>query len=118
MVDGTVPLAVLDGRDWWNVLGRGRGGLARQFSGLMAQAVAARVRIPNLRLIVLMPAGLASGARGVALRDGRRGGVDRRRVFRGGTVSIGRMASLGVLDGGGRGGVGRQFLGLLAAAGM
>src|SRR5262245_66416184 len=99
MVGGTVPLAVLDGRDRWNVLGRGRGGLARQFSGLMAQAVAARVRIPNLRLIVLMPAGLASGARGVALRNGRRGGVDRRRVFRGGTVMVGLSASAGVLGG-------------------
>src|SRR5262245_65963144 len=103
MVGGTVPLAVLDGRDRWNVLGRGRGGLARQFSGLMAQAVAARVRIPNLRLIVLMPAGLASGARGVALRNGRRGGVDRRRVFRGGTARIRRMAAVGLVGGGLRG---------------
>src|SRR5262245_34566324 len=77
----------------------------------MAQAVAARVRIPNLRLIVHMPTGLASQARGVALRD--RG---RRQVFRAGTLSIGGMACLGVLDGRGRGGLARQFSGLMAQA--
>ena len=53
-------LGVLDCRDRWNVLGRVRGGLVRQFMGLMAQAIVARVRIPQLRLIVHMPGGLAS----------------------------------------------------------
>jgi hypothetical protein len=95
--------------------GRVRGRLVRQFTGLMAQAVVARVRIPNLRLIVHMPAGLASGARGVALRDGRRGGVDRRRVFPRALTMI-RMAVVGVLDGRVRGRLVRQFTGLMAQA--
>ena len=95
---GTGSLGVLDCRDRGNVLGRVRGGLARQFTGLMAQAIVARVRIPQLRLIVHMPGGLASEARGVALRDHCRRGIDRRRVFRGGTMTMGRMAFVGVLD--------------------
>src|SRR5262245_66071032 len=78
--------------------GRVRGGLVRQFTGLMAQAIVARVRIPNLRLIVHMPAGLASEARGVALRNGWRGGVDRRREFRSATVSVRRLAVVGLVD--------------------
>ena len=91
-------VGVLDCRDRWNVLGRVRGGLVRQFTGLMAQAIVARVRIPQLRLIVHMPRGLASEARGVEIRGRCRGGIARRRVFRGGTMTMGRMASVGVLD--------------------
>src|SRR5262245_53590125 len=90
---GGVRMAVVGVLD-----GRVRGGLVRQFTGLMAQAVVAWVRIPNLRLIVHMPAGLASGARGVALRDGRRGGVDRRRGFPR-ALTLVRMAGWCGLDG-------------------
>ena len=65
-----------------------------------------------------MPGGLASQARGVALRDRCRGCIEGRRVFRGGTVSMGRMVSLGVLDWNVlsrlRGGLARQFTGLMA----
>jgi hypothetical protein len=93
---GTGSLGVLDSRDRGKVLDRVRRGLARQFTGLMAQAVVAGFRIPNMRLIVHMPGGLASQARGVALRDRRRGRVGRRRVFRGG-LTMGRMAFVGVL---------------------
>ena len=109
-----VTLGVLD----WNVLSRVRGGLARQFTGLMAQAIVARVRISQLRLIVHMPATLASEARGVAIRDRCVGDIDRRRVFRGGTVSMGRMVTLGVLAWNVlscvRGGLARQFTRLMA----
>src|SRR3954469_301279 len=69
-----VTLGVLD----WNVLSRVRGGLARQFTRLMAQAIVARVRISQLRLIVHMPATLASEARGVVIRDRCVGDIDRR----------------------------------------
>ena len=69
-----------------------------------------------------MPGGLASDTRGVAISDRRRGGVDRRRVFRGGTVTMVRTVSLGVLDcrdrgnvlDRGRGGLAGQFMGLMA----
>ena len=118
----TASVGVLHCRDRGNVLDRVRGGLARQFTGLMAQAIVARVSIPQLRLIVHMPGGLASDTRGVAISDRRRGGVDRRRVFRGGTVTMVRTASLGVLDcrdrrnvlRRGRGGLAGQFMGLMA----
>src|SRR5262245_40214659 len=91
---------------------------------MMAQAVVARVCIPQLRLIVPMPGGLAADTWSVAFRDRCRGGIDRRRVFRGGTVSIGRMASLGVLDchnqrnvlGRGHGNLAGQFMGLMVQA--
>ena len=52
-----VSLGVLDCGDRWNVLSRLHGGLARRFTGLMAQAIVARVCIPQLRLIVHMPGG-------------------------------------------------------------
>ena len=89
----------------------------------MAQAVVTGVRIPNMRLIVHMPGRLASQARGVAVRDRRRGRIDRRRVFRGG-LTMGRMASVGVLVcrdrwnvlGRVQGGLARQFAGLMAQA--
>ena len=92
-----VSLGVLACRHRRTVLSRVRGSLVRQFMGLMAQAIVARVCIPQLRLIVPMPGGLASQARGVALRDRCRGCIEGRGVFRGGTVSMGRMVSLGVL---------------------
>jgi hypothetical protein len=86
--------------------------------GLMAQAIVARVCIPQLRLVVPMPGGLASNVRGVALRDRCRGRIEGRGVFRGGTVTMGRMVSLGVLDWNVlsrvRGGLARQFTGLMA----
>src|SRR5262245_21881237 len=86
-----VSLGVLAWRHPWTVLSRVRGGLARQFSGLMAQAVVARICVPQLRLIVPMPRVLAADAWRVALRK-------RRRVLRGGgTVRIGRMVSRSVL---------------------
>ena len=55
------------------------------------------------------------------MRDRRAGGIDRRRVLRGGTVSVGRIVSLGVLDCRDRwnvlcrlhGGLARQFTGLM-----
>src|SRR5262245_63855048 len=55
-----VSLGVFASRHRWTVLSRVRGALARQFSGLMAQAVGARVRVPQLRLIVPMPRVLAA----------------------------------------------------------
>ena len=71
-----------------------------------------------------MPVTLASEARDVAIRDRRRGGIDRRRVFRGGTVTMVRMASVGVLDCRDRwnvsrvqGGLGRRFKRLKCARG-
>ena len=56
------------------------------------------------------------------MRDRRAGGIDRRRVLRGGTVSVGRIVSLGVLDCRDRwnvlsrlhGGLARRFTGLMA----
>ena len=51
-----------------------------------------------------MPGGLASQAQGVATRDCRRGGIDRGRVFRGGTVTMVRAAFVRV-----QGGLGWRF---------
>src|SRR5262245_39639257 len=90
----------------------------------MAEAIVARVRVPHLRLIVPMPRGLAADAWSVALRDRCRGRIERRRVLRGGTVSMGRMVSLGVVAwrrrwtvlSRVRGGLARQFSGLMAQA--
>ena len=90
-------VGVLDRRDRWNVLSRVRGGLVRQFTELMSPshccpgphsptALADRSHAPGARL----------ATRRAAIRDRRRGGIER--VFRGGTVSMGRMASVGVLD--------------------
>ena len=94
---GTGSLGVLDSRDRGKVLDRVRRGLARQFTGLMAQAVVARFRIPRLRLIVHMPGGLASEARASLSAIVVAGRIDRRRVFRGGAVTYGphghRLAS-------------------------
>ena len=73
---GTGSPGVLDSRDRGKVLDRVRGGLAGQFTELMA--IVARVRIPQLRLIVHMPGRLASDARSVAVRDRCRRGIDRR----------------------------------------
>ena len=69
-----------------------------------------------------MPATLASEARGVVIRDRCVGDIDRRRVFRSGTVSMGRMVTLGVLVcrdrwnvlSRVRGRLARQFTGLMA----
>src|SRR5262245_41890767 len=114
---GTGSLGVLDCCDRRNVVDRVRAGLAGQSMGLMAQAIA-RVRICRLRLIVHMPATLASEARGVVIRDRCVGDIDRRRVLRGGTVSMGRMVFLGVLDWNVlsrvRRGLARQFTRLMA----
>ena len=90
---GTASLGVLDCHDRRNVLGRGRGGLAGQFTGLMAQAIVARVRIPQLQLIIHMPGRLASEAE-LVMRERWAGAVDRRRVFRDSAVNVGRIASL------------------------
>ena len=74
-----VSLGVLACRHRRTVLSRVRGSLVRQFMGLMAQAIVARVRILQLlRLIVHMPGGLASAPRSVAVRDRYRRGIDRR----------------------------------------
>src|SRR4051794_36712260 len=86
---------------------------------MVGTAIVARVCIPRLRFIVHMPGRLA-GAWGVALRDHCRRGIDRRRVLRGGTVTMLGAASLGVLDWNVlsrlRGGLARQFTRLMAQA--
>ena len=107
-----VSLGVLACRHRRTVLSRVRGSLVRQFMGLMAQAIVARVCISQLRLIVHMPVTLASEARDVAISDRRRGSVDRRRVFRGGTVTMVRTAFVRV-----QGGLGRRFKRLKCARG-
>ena len=83
-------------RGQWNFHRPVQGGVARQFERLRC----ARVRIPKMELISHMLRGRTSEGRGVVTVRGRFAvGIDGRRVSRRGTVNMGCMASVAVLDG-------------------
>ena len=51
-----------------------------------------------MELVIHSPRGRLLEARGVIVRDRRAGDIGRRGVFRGGTMNLGLIASLSVLD--------------------
>ena len=94
-----VSLGVLACRHRWTVLSRVRGSLVRQFMGPMARSLRARSAFPDCGCIVHMP---GARPRAPERRAHPRSLAPRVSIvgesFRGGTVSMGRMVTLGVLD--------------------